>query len=640
MEKILYNNIELLKKIDAKLAYQLMMSDPSALDFCVSRSGQTNLKRIYQDDIFYYHSEIDPTEEANEWFLKLNIGDSTVLYVYGVGLGYYYDAARVWLRSNPKNKLIFLEEDLGVLHRLFETEKGTEILNHLQVKIVTFTDLMEDKEIFSELAWTYINAPFTVSALKLYEDVNSQGVSDLAHQVTHESVQKSALADEYQKYGVPFFRNFYPNLLELPKAIYGNGLFDLYKNVPAIICGAGPSLNKNIGLLKTLNEQALIFAGSSSLPALLSKGVIPHFGAAIDPNLAQVSRVQCSQGYLIPFFYRNRLYHEALKAISSSRLFLTGAGGYDIAEWFEQELGLESDILDEGHNIVNFCIEIANALGCNPIILVGVDLAYTNNRPYAEGVEETLNLPKEKLVENGDLDSIAVQRNDINGEPVYTLWKWITEAEWTAKFAEDHPDITIINATEGGLGFRRIPNESLANVAQEYLKNKEDFHKRIAIDMKNHSLSNIIRKQIEELMIKFQNSLKCCMRYLENLMDELDQIKINSNVTTSTADILETPKIALIESELEEEIGYRYLLETFNIIYMKCHQRQIEELQSVKNKMTKIECNKQKIVLQKERLSFLKDVSEANIELINMALHNKAKEDFRTPNATRSFGNL
>ena len=42
------------------------------------------------------------------------------------------------------------------------------------------------------------------------------------------------------------------------------------------------------------------------------------------------------------------------------------------------------------------------------------------------------------------------ERNDIHGNPVYTLWKWITEAKWISDFAENHPELTILNATEGG----------------------------------------------------------------------------------------------------------------------------------------------------------------------------------------------
>ncbi len=214
-------------------------------------------------------------------------------------------------------------------------------------------------------------------------------------------------------------------------------------------------------MLPALKERALLFAGSSALNALIPKGIIPHFGVAIDPNLAQYSRVAVTQPYAVPFFYRNRLFHEALKAIKGPRLYLTGSGGYDIAHWFEEQLHIEGENLDEGHNVVNFCLEIAQALGCNPIILVGVDLAFTNQQHYADGIIANLNLTEEDFKTAGDFESTPLLKKDITGQPVMTLWKWITEADWISKFAHRYPETMILNATEGGLGFQDIPNLTL-----------------------------------------------------------------------------------------------------------------------------------------------------------------------------------
>ena len=135
-------------------------------------------------------------------------------------------------------------------------------------------------------------------------------------------------------------------MLQLPHAYNGNGLFECFKDVPAIICGAGPSLDKNIDLLARLKDKALIFAGSTALNALIGKKILPHFGAAIDPHIHQYSRVAAAEPFPYPFFYRNRLYHEALLAISGPRLYLTGDGGYATGNWFEKMLDIEGEDLE------------------------------------------------------------------------------------------------------------------------------------------------------------------------------------------------------------------------------------------------------------------------------------------------------
>ena len=49
-----------------------------------------------------------------------------------------------------------------------------------------------------------------------------------------------------------FLSNFYLNLYYLPDSKKGNDLYGKFQGIPAIICGAGPSLQKNIHLLKEL----------------------------------------------------------------------------------------------------------------------------------------------------------------------------------------------------------------------------------------------------------------------------------------------------------------------------------------------------------------------------------------------------
>ena len=48
-----------------------------------------------------------------------------------------------------------------------------------------------------------------------------------------------------------------------------------FKGVPAIIVGAGPSLDKNINLLGRAQGHSLILASDAALKPLLSQGVLP-----------------------------------------------------------------------------------------------------------------------------------------------------------------------------------------------------------------------------------------------------------------------------------------------------------------------------------------------------------------------------
>jgi hypothetical protein len=616
-EKHFKRNLKLLQKTHPALALQLTMIDPSELEFCWTQQEEVNLKRLYDNHSYYYHSPTNALEEAQQWLQSLDLHVATVIFVYGIGLGYYYQAAKPWLKQHPHHALVFLEEDLGVLHRLFETELGTQLLKDPQVQVVYFRNsLAEDKPIFNQLSWTYFESPFVISALKLYEEVNPEGYLQLHHQLSFYLMRKKTFVEEYLQHGVGFFRNFYPNLLELPQSYWGNGLFNRFAQIPAIICGAGPSLNKNVDLLPSLMQHALIFAGGSALNALIPRGIIPHFGVAIDPNKEQYPRVVISQSYHIPFFYRNRLFHEALLAIKGARLYLTGSGGYETAHWFEKQLNIEGQDLDEGHNVVNFSLQIAQALGCNPIILVGVDLAFTNEEYYADGIVTNLGLTEDDLAIDKAREFEPVLREDIYGKPVSTLWKWVTEAEWISEFAELHPEITIINATEGGLGFKGIANLSLRDAAQQFLKTPRKEIQSISQEIAKHSLRHISPQRILELLNEMKNSLDRCITLFSRLLEADNQLAQAIKQGAPFSPALQTPHSSLLETEIEEEIAYQFILDIFNKVYIHSHHREIQDLQLSKQGLSIKRRALRQLEFKKQRIIFLRDVAQTNRELI------------------------
>lgn len=622
-QKSFRKNLNVLQKFHPLLATQITLTDPEDLEFCLTRKGEPNLKRIVAKCPYFYHSPLDARQEAIEWFESLDLHLATVIFVYGIGLGYYYEAAKHWLKKHPHHRLVFLEQDAAVIHRLCETELGTLLLKDPQIRLHLFQDPLNDIALFNDLSWSYHDSAFVITSLKLYQEADQKGFLQLQQQILYAIEQKKAFIDEYLNYGLVFFRNFYPNLLELPRSFWGNGLYQCFRQIPAIICGAGPSLSKNIDLLKGgIKDRALIFAGGSALNALIPHGIVPHFGVAIDPNKEQYSRIVAAQEAQIPIFYRNRLFHEALAAITGPRLFLTGAGGYDTARWFEQELTIEGEDLEEGHNVVNFSLQIAQALGCNPIILVGVDLALSNERFYADGIAANLNLDEESLKKKEAPDTQTVLEVDIHGKPVYTLWKWIAEGRWISKFAQLYPEIDIVNATEGGLGFEGIPNLTLEEAIKRYVSEPQEAIKKIDEIIQAHALNKVKAEKILELIQKMKESLNHCVILLSKLIEEcclLDQMIEQEGTIPSD---LHTPHLSLLEGELEAEVGYQYVLAIFHQVFLHIRHRTFQDLQSPKLKLSEKEKALKTVIIHKQKWIFLRDVAQVNRELIQHTMTN------------------
>lgn len=616
----LKKSLKWLEQVDNLLMYQLLKNQLLHLDFCSTQAKELNLKCVKDGQSYYYHSPLSARQEAEDWFKTLDLHVATVIFVYGVGLGYYYEAAKNWLKQHPQHTLIFLEDHLDVIYRLCETELGYQLLKDPQVRLVYFRNRQEDLLLFNELSWTYFESPFIVSFLKFYEKMRSAECAELAAFLLFDMKRKQAFVKEYLTFSLPFYRNFYANLLQLPFSYEGNALFNQFPQIPAIICGAGPSLNKNIDQLAALKDQTLLFAGGSALNALLHKEIVPHFGVALDPNQSQYARVAVTQSHAFPFFYRQRVYHEALEAIKGPRLYLSGAGGHQVAKWFEEQLGIEGESLDEGHNVVNLSIQIAKALGCHPIILVGVDLAFTNERYYADSVMENLQLTEADLPQTEHEDFKSIVREDIEGKPVRTLWQWVFESEWISEFARNHPEVKVINATEGGIGFKEISNLTLQEASEQFLKQPQKaLIPYIDQLITQHSFAHLSQERIIELIHQLQDSLKTCEILFSRLLEALEELSTDIKKNVDFPTDLQTTEILILESDLETEIAYQYILETFHQVYVRARHRDRYELESKRRQSSK-KMSLQKLNLRKQEIIFLRDAAQVNQELIQLAL--------------------
>lgn len=558
-------------------------------------------------------------KEAKEWAKKLDLKKTQALFVYGVGLGHYYAAIKPWLKKHRSHRLIFLEDDMRIIWQLFQTQEGTDILKDPQVSLYFFQDLDDWKSIFDSLHWDFYEMKITVSALNKYAKDKRKSLEELHHRIVHDALVRETLICEYLQYGVQFFRNFYCNMLKLPKSQFGNALFGKFKKVPAIICGAGPSLGKQLPLLKKLMKNALIFGGGSAMNALNSADILPHFGGALDPNEMQAERIRNNTAHGVPYFYRNRLFYQVYSLLKGPRLYVTGGGGFEVSDWFESQLGIEGISIEEGPNVVTFLMEIAQKMGCDPIIFVGMDLAYTDMKSYAPGVIPNEKVNKSDILKEHAFDKVAFQKPDIHGKPVYTLWKWVAEAEYIGEFATKNPKTTFINATEGGIGFPGIPNRILKNI--KFLK-QSDYKKRVQKSLQSATLPKITPRKVRKLMKEFLESMQRSRHLLDSLITEADRLSQKIQQEKSAPKDLQTGFSALCESDLAEEVAYTFGLAIFNDVSLRLLNKKAQEIKRSKAPDWKIALKK--LSLHKHRLSFLKDVASVNIELMNMALEGTA----------------
>lgn len=618
------------------------------VEICKTHEDEINLSREVNGRLEYYHSPEGAMREAEDGFKALDLYKIETLFVYGVGLGYFYQAAKEWLAESGSRNLVFLEDDLDVIHRLFETERGQEMLFDEQVFIQYFEKTSDDeKSGIYALPLYYFLSNVRISALGYYARKFSDYLPLLVKQLEYMQYVKSFQMLEYMNFGQGFFQNFYRNMLELPYSYLADTLFGKFEGIPAIVCGAGPSLEANLPLLETLRERAIIISGGSAINTLGHHGFLPHFGVSIDPNVTQFGRLFMNQAYEVPFFYRNRIYPQALTLMHGDRLYVTRTGGHEIAKWCEERLAIKEggDAIPEGNNVVNFSISIAKALGCNPIILVGVDLAYTDGKSYAPGIVPHPVLDAHKGIATRGEGEDVILKMDIQNKPVNTLWKWIVESMWVTQLAVTSPKLKVVNATEGGIGFDGVPNQALKEVAENLLEGQFDYSGFIHGEIQNSPLPETVTKDnILALIQELQESLSRCKDFCKSLRKEFNHVLNEIRSTKKVPQNLITDKALDLLKQLNREEAFSCVLKEFNdsfITFMgKASVKSIYDKEE--SDANHHDLNIHRTLINKKRYEFLTAVCRASLSYIKGAIGEdtlkKVIFDFFADAAQKSLG--
>lgn len=616
-------------KEDAKLFNSM---NCSSVSFYTNDNGELNLQIKNGDDLDYVYSKESIKAECLQWFLNLRVENTKVLYVFGVGLGNYYEVCQDWLRKDPTRFLIFLEDNKEIIYHFLQTENAEKILHDKQVRLQYIDQYAKTEgQGIDGLTTAFLFDPYRFTSLVYYSSKRSKFLNDLTQFFSHSIHSKQTKTGEFLTGGGAYFTNYYNNLKFLPDSYFANAMFDKFKNTPAIICGAGPSLEKNIHLLKTLGDKALIIAGGSATNALNSYNVFPHFTAGIDPNPSQLMRLLSNNAYETPFFYRNRIYTEALGLNSGSKLYMTGAGGYEIHKWIEKKLGMGAiDSVDEGHNIVNFSVSIAKKLGCNPIILCGVDLAYTNNQSYLPGIKfhALHNFKKSFITKNAQDEVIGFK--DVDGNSTTTLWKWVNEASWYSYFAELNPSTKLINATEGGIGFPNIQNMTLTHVASKYLEKTYDFESLIHGEIQNSPFPHEIQgEDVLKVMKLLRKHLGGCEVILKNLLEEyfFALRTLMGNAEASIESNLK--KIQDLKEKLTQNEFYTYILKRFLEVHVWVFEKRSAYFIYDLEKDSKQPVKFSKLELELDGYKFLKSVLKLNKDILEKAIKNYPRNEIQ-----------
>ncbi|WAM37251.1 motility associated factor glycosyltransferase family protein [Caldicellulosiruptor acetigenus] len=316
-------------------------------------------------------------------------------------------------------------------------------------------------------------------------------------------------------------KNMLANLIFIPESSLGNKLENYFKDIPAIIIGAGPSLDNNINELKKAKGKAILIAVGRVLKRLLQVGVIPDFVVSVDYSEKNYNFFKGINYSNIMLVYGMGINFNILKNHNGKKILMLTTADSCVNKLLA-EMGYEYKLFKGGGSVSCFAYEFARVIGANPIILVGQDFAFTDNKVYSN-----ISLHEGEKNEIREDELLWVESND--GRKVATNKIYFGFLKWFENEIEkDQEKIRVINVSERGakiegtivmrLGtvieeycYKTINIEKYMNtISHEYLINKEIYIK----------LLNEVKNQLSELKLIGEIGISICNQFFEKVIRE------------------------------------------------------------------------------------------------------------------------
>lgn len=526
-------------------------------EYCVETSmdGRNIIRVVSEEKKIYIGSKYSVERDINKFKENLEyVNGNTIFVVFGISCGEHIK--ELLKNLGDRNKIIIIEPSQKIADLFLNTEYSIHILQDKRVKLYNFNN-QNIEDILNKNIEDYQVDNIKVLSFANYSSIFEEEFSGLNKALRKVSMNKRIGRDTIAFFSQSLFQNFIKNLNNSTGYGVINSYKDLFKNKPAIIVSAGPSLEKNIHLLKEIQHKFVIICGARTLKALTNIGVTPDFVCAVDPQDITYTIMKNELDCKVPLVFMESANYKLVSEYKGSKILFSNEG---MEPYIKSIVGKAVDSLMQGGSVAHACMGLSYYLGCNPIIFIGQDLAYTGDKFHAEST---------KAMENpGDVAVTEFEKNkeqwqnmngqniyvkDINGDLVRTSAILNSYREEFEDLIEKCHGVTFLNSTEGGAHIIGTEIISLKEAIEKYIK--EEFDKNI-------NFMDIIKKDtIEENLINIKNNLinikNACKKgiiYADNMyLYYINQKKLDINKIFKELD-----KVDLVISDMQKigVIGY------------------------------------------------------------------------------------
>ncbi len=491
------------------------------LDDCqviMAKNQTPTLKVQFAGKEVFIHSSYDPQKEAQRWTDEMDLKPGDILIVFGFGLGYHIIEL---LNKAPANaRIIVVEPNTAFIKQAFYHLQMVELVSAENLYLVLGEDVPVLKRLFFKFADTYrLDRIKTVSylpVLRIYADAFQPYQQALYDELLKHYVNISTVL----YFSSQWTKNFFSNLKDIILNPGVAALFGKLAGKPAILVSAGPSLIKNMHLLKEAKNKALILCVGSALRVLLKAGIVPDLLISIDGSEANYKHFQGLPEHRIPLVFDPILHHRIVEEHKGPKM--VALCNNLVFPWVDYFVREEKGYLKIGASVANIGLDLLTKTGANPIIFVGQDLAFTDGISHASGTSHAV-----KTLEDLKKGKKFLEIEGIDGGKVVTDWSLYAFLKWFESYIAEHPETTFINATERGAKIPGTQNLTLREALDRYCTKEINIQKMLSGIQNGYKrpsdskIADIVNKlpEAKEQLIMIKRSAWCGLKKSEELVN-------------------------------------------------------------------------------------------------------------------------
>ncbi|EAJ0348354.1 motility associated factor glycosyltransferase family protein [Campylobacter lari] len=539
---------------EAKDYIYVFDKDPLNCNICYK-----NIKNLYINPLKELQEKI---ELFNKEFLRYPI-----LFFYGLGNGIFYKSL---LANKEHKRVIVYEKDIELIFLVFnmidfskELLEGRFILIHTKEFNYAKADtLCSFLNLFLKTYNLHIHCEFyeekQKEEIKNINDLNSKVIKNIALRRGNDPIDAMQGIEQF--------------ILNLPKMLTHPSFSEFKKkrsnkSKNAILVATGPSLKKQLPLLKKYANKATIFCADSAYPILAKAGIKPDYVCMLERDDV-VSK--CFDNDFkefdkdITFILASLVYKDSIKFLEKNkRKYILVSRSLP----FAYSLGLHDfGYVSGGMSVAHLNYELALLLGHETIVLIGQDLAYSDDgKSHSEGFLHESYHEGDFERDHGKFKTLAYGgKTYVQSSEVWMLFKQIFESLF-----HKQTKAKIYNATEGGARIEGTIEKPFKEICKEFLKDevKKPFPK---LNPPKHKDSQELMlkayKQIKQNIKANEKFLKICKKLhkelnyqskthytLHELNTKIDQLKetIESNKYIFLREVL-SPSLFHLESNFSK----------------------------------------------------------------------------------------